>query len=214
VNLFFYSGGSDNDELDQLLLACARKTNPVIGYIPSEDDVGADEFEDFCDHFRSYGCQEFRYLNPDQIGDFFRSDIIFMGGGNTFDFLHWMRGSHVERLLRKYAEAGGVIAGESAGAILMTPSIHTASFPVFDCDANDIQLQDFRSLGLVPFEFFPHYEHRRAYINEFLDYTRTTKTPLFAATDGSGIVVDAVSTRFVGDVWAYFSGHVFKINGD
>jgi dipeptidase E len=59
-------------------------------------------------------------------------------------------------LLKKFIQDGGILTGLSAGAIMMTETIEMAGYPPFDCDENEDNLKNLKSLNLVDFYFFPH----------------------------------------------------------
>ena len=113
--------------------------------------------------------------------------------------------------LKKFVDRGGVLGGLSAGAIMMTPSIATASFPDFDRDENDVGIRNLNALNLMPFEFFPHYLNSRKYIEELNEHSILSSIPLYACPDGSGIIVENHQLRFVGRTWCFHNGQRFKL---
>lgn len=52
---------------------------------------------------------------------------VHLSGGNTFAFQDWLRASGRLAELRRLAQAGSVLIGESAGSILCTPSVEIAT---------------------------------------------------------------------------------------
>jgi dipeptidase E len=91
--------------------------------------------------------------NPDELDTLLTCDAIHLSGGNTYYFLHWLRVRNLLIRLREYVARGGVLIGVSAGAILMTPNIGSASL------CGDMPLEgmtDYAALGLVDFAFVPH----------------------------------------------------------
>jgi dipeptidase E len=153
-----------------------------------------------------------RRAAAEQIG---RSDIVYLAGGNTFYFLAHLRSSGLLDELAKFARRGGVIAGLSAGALILTPHIGLAGYPDFDRDANDVGLARSRrqGLGLVDFEFFPHYRRSKRYREALCAYSSDGRGPVYACSDGSGIVVEGDRFTAHGDVWQFDDGHVSKIGG-
>jgi dipeptidase E len=141
------------------------------------------------------------------------SDIIYLAGGNTFHFLLHLRRSGLLAVLRRFAARGGVLAGLSAGAVLLTPHIGLAGYPPFDRDENECGLPEsrYRSLALVQFEFFPHYCNSRRYREALLTYSEWGEGPVYACRDGSGIVVEGDCFTAHGDVWLFDAGQVRKI---
>ena len=79
------------------------------------------------------------------------SELLIVGGGNTFSLLHQCRHTGVLKALAERARAGIRYIGWSAGANLACPTIRTTNdMPVIDP-------QGFDALGLVPFQINPHF---------------------------------------------------------
>ena len=143
------------------------------------------------------------------------SDVVYLSGGNTFHYLMHLRRSGLFPVLRQFADRGGVLAGLSAGALLTTPNISLASYPAFDRDENEVGLPESRwgALDLVDFEFFPHYRTSRRYREALQSYSKRSRFPLYACSDGSGIVVEGDRFTAHGDVWLFDRGQARKIQG-
>ena len=100
------------------------------------------------------------------------SDVIFIGGGNTFRLLAECRRREWSDLIRTAVQRGTPYIGSSAGSVIACPSIHTT---------NDMPIVDPKglgALGFVPFQLNCHFtdftppghqgETRRQRISEFL----------------------------------------------
>ncbi len=219
MKFVLYSGGeySDNQELDLNLIKLTKKTKPSITYISSATEYYDDEFEDYQEHFKQFGVKQFKYLKTDQeydkkyLDQAFQNDIVFLSGGNTFYFLYFLKKFKIIKRINEFSTSGGVVAGLSAGSIIMTPNINTAAFPEFDRDENYLGIVNLKSLNFVDFEFFPHYVHTKRYRSELLHYSQTSSNPLFATPDGNGIVVNNKNMEFVGKTYIYFNGEFFSI---
>lgn len=82
------------------------------------------------------------------------SNILMISGGNTFTLLNHLRLSGLDKAIIKFWEKDNtILAGVSAGAIVLTPSIGTAAF----ADSNDAGLTDLTGLSIVDFEVWPHF---------------------------------------------------------
>lgn len=219
MRLVFYSGGypEDNTELDIELIHMLGTTRPKITFIPASYEDSDELFDEFTKRFAEYGFRYFQMFHPDrpftrsELNSALESDLVYLSGGNTFYFLATLRRKGILNALRKYADGDGLLAGESAGAIIMTRNINTAGIPEFDRDENFVRLMNLNALNLVHFEFFPHYVNRLGYIETFIEYTDYTQRPLFACTDGSGIVVYNDKLSFIGEVWGFINGHRFPL---
>lgn len=219
MRLIFYSGGDhqENQELDAWLLRLVGSNNPKVTFIPSCYEHREEDIEDFKQHLGPIGIQRVQVFDVDQphssadLNAALDAQLVYLSGGNTFYFLNALRKAKALKALKRFAETDGVLVGKSAGAIIMTPHITTAAVPEFDSDDNEVGLRNLDAMGLVKFEFFPHYPGQVAYDREFEAYTRMTDAPLYACDDGCGIVVYERQMIFVGDVVGFFDGRKFKL---
>lgn len=218
MKLIFYSGGDHykNRSLDHALLGLLSRKNIQMTYIPYSSEDAKESFGQFRWYFNKYRVRKYRCFQVDQsflkrdLKGVLKSDIIYLSGGNTYYFLKSLRRSGLIHHLREYVKKGGVLAGTSAGAIMMTPNINTASLPSFDTDDNEVNLRNLKSLNLVKFEFSPHYRRSKRYDAEMKSYSKKLDYPVYACTDGSGIVINDNQRTFVGNVVAFIKGQ--KLN--
>lgn len=219
MKLALYSGGHDfeNRNMDKNLREVAGKKNPRVAFIPSSSYLSHLDFKEFVGQYKKQGIKRFLHFPVD--GPFsetlkreaLNSDVIHLGGGNTFYFLKHLRKAGMIKELREFAKRGGFLTGLSAGAIIMTRSIQTAGFPEFDRDENEDNIKNLKGLGLVNFEFFPHYRNSLRYDKEILKHSMKTHNPVYACPDGSGIVISNAEKRFVGKCFCFFRGRKFQI---
>lgn len=230
-----YSGGQErrNAQIHETLLELALRRRPDaeatrMTYMPFMREGARTFFRRFERRYRAFGGSNFDCVAADDpelpssaearrhaartIRD---SDIVYLAGGNTFYFLAHLRRSGLLDELARFARRGGVLAGLSAGALILTPHIGLAGYPTFDSDPNEIGLhhRHWNGLGLVGFEFFPHYRDSRRYRDALCDYSKTNRRPVYACRDGSGVVVEGDRFTAHGDVWQFVAGHATKIGG-
>jgi len=79
------------------------------------------------------------------------SEIIFIGGGNTFRLLQELHKNNLIEPIRRAVRSGALYIGSSAGSIVACPSLKTTK------DMPVVQPMSFEALGLVPFQISPHY---------------------------------------------------------
>ncbi len=219
MNLCLYSGGdeSENRALDLKVLSLVNSEEISITYIPSCSYDSEVYFCEFVNQYKSLGVKRFIHFAVDVDyshvleEEAFKSDIIHLSGGNTYYFLRHLREKNLLPKLKKFVKEGGMLTGLSAGSIIMTPNIETAGFPEFDKDDNEDGMTNFKSLGLVNFEFFPHYKNSNRYDIELKKHSRKIKYPLIACSDGSGIVVSGNKIEFHGKCYRFFNGRKEKI---
>ncbi len=102
------------------------------------------------------------FCNLDKIEKIFKSDVIYLSGGNTYYFLNNLRKRYLITRLRKYVKNGGYIIGLSAGAIMMSKDISAAQFG----DEDIVGLSNLSSLDLVDFDFMPHWNEDSHYLDD------------------------------------------------
>lgn len=88
---------------------------------------------------------------PDPFGAVAAAEMIFVGGGNTFNLLAECRRRGLLAPIAARVGAGAPYVGWSAGSILACPTI---------CTTNDMPIVDpggFAALGLVDFQINPHF---------------------------------------------------------
>lgn len=220
MNLVFYSGGDaeENISLDKRLLSLKNKKNLTLTLIPAGTYFAEEYYHDIVDQYAPLGVSRILLFNIDQAFSqvfkraVLKSDIIHLGGGNTFYFLKHLRKSGMLKELRQWALDGGVLTGLSAGAIVMTKTIHTAGFPDFDRDDNDEEIKNLNAMGLVDFEVFPHYKNSKRYDRELLDYSLKKDEPIYALPDGSGIVMTNEELSFVGRSFCFLAGKKYSVH--
>lgn len=115
------------------------------------------------------------------------ADILIITGGNTFRLLNHLRLSGLDQAIVKFWQKDNVVlAGFSAGAIVLTPSIETAQTGV--TDANDLGITDLTALNIVDFEIWPHYEPQQE--QEATEYQKSHSTKVKLIGNDDIVVID------------------------
>jgi dipeptidase E len=215
----YSGGGSDgNDRLHKALSSLRGKKVRSLTYIPSTHENGEYYFNRIKKRYKKYGIKKFVYFAADsdfiksEMQKALRSDVIYLAGGNTYYFLKHIRASGLLAALQRYVRRGGILAGLSAGAIIMTPHIELAGYPPHEGDLNEVRLKNLKSLAMVEFEFLPHYTGSARTRRAMEKYSRRNQNrPIFACSDGGGVVVDGEEIRLFGPVVLYHAGRRLKI---
>jgi dipeptidase E len=211
--LVLFGGGDSNDNrsVDRRLISSLPK-NPKFTFIPAWSYESHLDFKDFVTQYKKFGVKRFFHfpidtrINNMVLNEALDSDLIHLSGGNTFYFLYHLKKAKLFPKLKSFVKKGGVLTGLSAGGIIMTPTITTASFPSFDCDDNDLNITDWKSLNLIPIDFFPHYVNSKRYSDALKKYTKTTNYPLYAIPDGSAIFYSDKKIEIQGNCWVFEAG--------
>jgi dipeptidase E len=168
--------------------------NKVFAYMPSD---GTNCPQKYVDEWKGYAEKhgaEFRYIDnselqaQDETEKLLGSNILVITGGNTFKLLDNLRKSGLDKAIVEFSRKSEfVLAGFSAGALVLTPTIEICNLPNYD--ENLVGLKDLTGLGLVDFEVFPHYneaEHKQL----LEEYRKTTKHEVREITNEDLLVID------------------------
>lgn len=86
-----------------------------------------------------------------------KSDIVYVGGGNTFYLLEKMKAVNFKHLLQGFFQKGGLYIGSSAGSIVTCPEIKYAA----EVDDPKIaRLSNTAGLNLINLLLVPHIDHK------------------------------------------------------
>ncbi len=219
MKLVLYSGGQSksNHILHETVVKLAKrgKKSPnslQLTYIPFCSDGSSIFYNRAIRRYRSHGVKQFYCLNPDESPNKYEiqialeSDIIYLAGGNTFYFLHHLRRAKLLEPLAKFAKRGGVIAGLSAGGLIMSPTVRLAADKGLGPDENEVGVKNFKAMGLFDFEFSPHFDRTKKLVNAHLAYSKKTTYPIYAIEDGGGIVIDGQQITLHGKGAIYHQG--------
>ncbi len=92
------------------------------------------------------------YTDPERAIE--ESQVIMIGGGNTFKLLSLLYHYHLLDPIKAKVKAGTPYVGWSAGANVACPTIRTTN------DMPIVEPPSLQALGLVPFQVNPHYTEK------------------------------------------------------
>ncbi|MDP3800055.1 MAG: Type 1 glutamine amidotransferase-like domain-containing protein, partial [bacterium] len=121
-------------------------------------------------------------------------DVIFVFGGNTFDYMDRIRKTGLGKAIKAFVKKGGVYLGLSAGSYVACPTIEAASWK--HADKNKIGLKNLKGLGLVPFLITAHFEKNIYSVIE--KAAQNTKYEIIALTDKQAVLVKGNNRKIIG----------------
>lgn len=120
-------------------------------------------------------------------------DVVFVCGGNTFDYLDRIRKTGLEKFIIDFSKKdNSLYVGVSAGSVIAGPNIEIAGWGK-EGDPNNINLQNLKGLGLTDFIIYPHY--REELKAELDDFKRKTDYQIIELKDDQAVMLDHTSPR-------------------
>jgi len=205
AKLILLSDLIENDSLLNKLVDIFGGIKPSIAYIPSCSDPDRTYFKATAEFYNKIGIEDIEYKDLDEeydetvISNIFKYNAIHLSGGNTFYFLHLLRKRGFIDLLRTYVSNGGILIGVSAGSLLMTRTIELAGNDEVG-DLNSVGLEDMEALGLVEFEFLPHWDGSKRTEQSISHYAKAKNTTVYLCRDGDAIIVNNTKIELIGDI--------------
>jgi peptidase E len=200
-----FSMEPQNLALDQFILGLTGKENPKVCFVPTASGDSNIYIGRFQESFEKLSCVPshlslFRRSGDDLRERVLSQDVIYVGGGNTFNMLTLWRAHGLDVLLREAYEQGTVMCGLSAGSLCWYEAGVTDSFGPLR------ELLD--GLRFLPGSHCPHYdgeEHRKP------TYERLVRERILpggvAADDGAALVyrngqlTEVVTSRANASAW-------------
>ncbi|MDE2038039.1 MAG: Type 1 glutamine amidotransferase-like domain-containing protein [Patescibacteria group bacterium] len=186
-------------KIDKEIIRLAGKKNPVVLFIPTASSDSPGYYETVRRHFgRRLGCKVDVLLvikeKPSRAEierKVMSSDIIYVGGGNTFKMIRAWKACGLDIILKKAWNKGIVLSGLSAGSICWFRNGISDSRRFKNPEADLIKVS---GLGFIPATNSPHYDvekDRRAGLKKIM-----RKTPNVAIAIDNCCAVEFVEDTY------------------
>ena len=203
MKLLFHSDQiTFNNPVDKKIFEILNPENTKIGYIPSVSDMSRDHFNKRKEWYGKYGVKDLLYFDLDveydesKIPELLSCDLIHLSGGDTFKFGESTRRRNFKKVFFEYLKKGGIIVGISAGSYLMTPTFKIRE--VYEKD--ETGLANYSGMGFVDFEFLPHYQVKKKYLEKFIEYSKTNNgRRIYLCEDDNGLFVNDDNVEILGN---------------
>ncbi|MCL1127162.1 Type 1 glutamine amidotransferase-like domain-containing protein [Shewanella surugensis] len=175
-----------------LALTDCHSQKPQVGYIASEPDTARIYFTQTKRIYDELSAELSTYVELEAGFDdvtfqhLLTLDAIHLSGGDTYRFLFALKQRNLMPALCDYVRNGGVLIGGSAGAMIMTPSIITASL----CgDVDNVGIKVLSGLGVVPFIFVPHHIKNAEAIHDVRQLVNSEGVKCYLCSDDDSLVL-------------------------
>lgn len=127
-----------------------------------------------------------------------QAEVIFLGGGNTFHLMYWVKQSGLQEELPNLLKTR-IYAGISAGSCVAGPTIYNSVQNLF---GEKYELEIKEGLGLVNFQIIPHlnspyFEKIRK--ENLEEASKDLKESVYAIDNNSSILVDGSKIEVVSE---------------
>ena len=158
--------------IDEEIVKLSNKEKPNFLFIGLASSYADSYYDTIKKIYQNLGCETV-YLkksniinNPDIVEKKINNaDIIYIGGGDTIKLLDNIKEYHIDKLLNKAKEKDIVIAGISAGAILLSKEGYSDSYIL---RGEKDKYEFIKGLNFVDIVISPHYEKESNKTKELL----------------------------------------------
>ncbi len=138
-------------------------------------------------------CTDLHDLEWDYLKTF---QAIYIDGGNTFQLMSMIRDTHTYELLHKFLNYGGIINGDSAGAIVLGSHLETAHFGD-EPDDNDSEIYSYQGLNLLG-KWAIHAHYKESENEEIVEFVKEFGFPVIALHEDSSIYINDRMLKVIG----------------
>ncbi|MCL4400257.1 peptidase E [Patescibacteria group bacterium] len=190
----------ETTKIDREIIRLTGKKNPRLLFIPTASNDSESYYEVVKKHFgkRLKTRTDVLYLlknrpTKKEIKEkVLRSDIIYVGGGNTEKMMHAWKRYGLDKILYEAWERGIVLSGLSAGSICWFKWGHSDSRKMLDKKADYIRTA---GLGMIEALHCPHWDVEKKLREKSLKN-------MIKKTHDTAIVIDnCAALEIVGDSW-------------
>lgn len=193
---------SETIKIDKEIIKLTGKKNPKLLFIPTASSDSKKYYENIEKHFgKNLGCKtDVLYLiksnlSKKEIADkILKSDIIYVGGGNTLKMMTLWRKMGIDNILIRAYKNEVVLAGLSAGAICWFRHGNSDSKKLTNPNAPLIKVT---GLGIIDALCCPHYNTEVSRKSDLKNMMRKNPGIAIALDDCSAIEIINNSYRII-----------------
>lgn len=156
----------ETTQIDKEIIKLTGKKNPKLLFIPTASSDSESYYETVKKYFgNKLGCKtDVLYLIKEKLSKkeieekILKSDIVYVGGGNTLKMIKIWRKNSVDKILKQAYEKGIVLSGLSAGSICWFKFGNSDSRRFTNPKASSIKVS---GLGLLNALHCPHYSKEK-----------------------------------------------------
>lgn len=180
--------------IDEEIVKMSMKTNPNLLFIGLADSHSDSYYDCIKKNYKSLGCNPI-YLkknnlihNPELVKEKFKqADIIYIGGGDTLKLLERIEEYDLKPLFDKALKNDTVLAGISAGAILLSKKGFSDSYIL----RGEKETYEFiNGFGYIDISIVPHYYVEEEKTKQLIDYLKEKKETVYGLENNTALKIE------------------------
>jgi len=192
INKIVLIGGGEIGILDEEIIKLVKKDNPKFLYIGFGNSYAESTYDILkkiykkqgfeTNHLKKKGLIHNPLLAKERIDN---ADVIYLGGGDTIEFLKILKEYEIDKLLKECKEK--ILIGNSAGAIVLSKE----GFSDSKILRNESEKHEFvEGLNLNELSISPHYEESSKKTSELLNEIKNSKKEVVCIPNDSAIIIE------------------------
>ena len=203
----------ETKEIDEEVVKMTEKENPIflfIGLASSHSDSYYDTMKKI---YKELGCTT-EYLkkkniinNPDIVKDkISRADIIYICGGDTVKLINDIKEYEIDKLLKEAYNRGCVMAGMSAGAIMLAKEGFSDSL-IFRGESDKHEF--IKGFKFIDISICPHYHSNEVKDKELLESIKDKE--VYGLENGTALKIIDDKIEFIKSI---STNNIYLVNKD
>jgi cyanophycinase len=211
MNLVLFGSGEFTpavDDIDEYLISQYKPQNIAILPTAAGVENDASKWLDMAkQHYAKYNLSVIPVpiynkvqANEKRLTDQLKqADWIFLSGGNPNYLFETLKDSELWKIILKQVDDGALIAGSSAGAMIMGKFLLSPSLNTFFKSSSSLWQ---RAFGLVDYTIIPHFDHFKKQKGFMLKILRISPNKIRSSWMGidenTAIILDDLSRKVIG----------------
>lgn len=183
----------ETEIIDKEIVKMTGKENPNVLFVGLASSFSDSYFDIIKNIYKNLGCTPV-YLkkkniinNPDIVKNKIKeADIIYFGGGDTIKLMENIKEYNLLPLFKEACDNGTVMAGMSAGAIMLCKEGYSDSYKLRG-ESDSFDFVD--GCGFVDISFCPHYEDSSERKNDLIDDLNDNNRLVYACSNNTALKV-------------------------
>ena len=184
----------ETKEIDEEIVKLAKKENPNFLFIGLASSFSDSYYDTIKKIYKKLGCTTV-YLkknnlihNPKLVEEKIKNaDIIYIGGGDTIKLLESIKTYNLEPQLKEAYERGCIMAGISAGAILLSKEGFSDS-KILRGESTEHEF--IKGLNLINISISPHHHTNNQKTKELEEAIQSTKKKVYGIENKTALKIE------------------------